>query len=95
MKKIYEIDFKNWPNFLDMLNHFLNPWDLDPEGWEGYDWDEGVFSYQADDASEVTAILHPALEAAQKNVEMIEEDHIRDVHISELNSLNVYLLLLE
>jgi len=40
---MFKIDLNKWPNFLELINSYLNPWDTNPKAWENYDYDAGIF----------------------------------------------------
>lgn len=64
---MFKIDLKNWPNFLELLNSYLNPWDTNPEAWENYDYDNGVFVFEGT-RDELKTVFYPVIVQIQLGI---------------------------
>ena len=64
---MFKIDLNKWPNFLELLNSYLNPWDTNPEAWENYDYDAGIFVFEGT-RDELKKVFYPVLVQAQLGI---------------------------
>lgn len=87
--KSFKIDFTNWPNIFDLLNHYICPWDECEENWEGYNWDTGVLTVEMEH-SELMKILEPVFITLEDYMGQMEDD-LREKHMEEVESLREHL----
>lgn len=83
---MFKIDLKNWPNFLEMMNSYLNPWNTNPEAWENYDYNDGVFVFEGSREG-LKDILVPVLRKAYSLI--TQEQLSRNPEVCSRNALNV------
>ena len=64
---MFKIDLNKWPNFLELINSYLNPWDTNPKAWENYDYDAGIFVLKGT-RDELKNVFYPVLVQAQLGI---------------------------
>lgn len=64
---MFKIDLNKWPNFLELLNSYLNPWDTNPEAWENYDYDAGIFVFEGT-RDELKNVFYPVIVQVQLGI---------------------------
>ena len=64
---MFKIDLNKWPNLCELINSWLNPWDTNPEAWENYDDDAGIFVFEGT-RDELKNVFYPVLVQAQLGI---------------------------